>query len=639
MSYENQFFGSRLAFARLLVLLSFLVIITRLWYLQVIYGAFYRDQSENNRTRIVRMLAPRGTIYDREHKILAGNRLTFDIELIMEDVPNVEQTLHLLSEITGRDLAVLQKQLETQKSRHHFEPKVIISDASWEELAKVKARSWELPGVVVDVFPARYYPNNSLAVQVLGYAREIDREQLEILRASGESYRQGDFIGKAGLEKSYEKTLRGQSGELLVEVDAMGNRKKELGKRQDIPGKDLQLTIDLDLQSIAEEALASKKGAIVVMDPNNGEVLALASAPTYDGNIFSRRMQSDDWGQIGSNRAQPLNNRAISQVYPAGSTFKLVTSVAGLNEHELTEDTVYNCPGYYFFANRRWQCHKKTGHGGLNIERALAVSCNSFYFRLGQALGISKIEHYAKMLGLGAVTGIDLPNEVPGIVPSEEWKRKLHGQKWYPGDTLPVSIGQGYIVVSPIQMAVMVSAIANGGTIYKPHVVSKVIDSTTGNVETEMTPTIVRQADVAAETFKIVRKLAAGVVNDDHGTGKAARIEGITVAGKTGTAQVSALGRENLSEALKDHAWFVSFAPVDHPLIASAIIVENGGHGGATSAPIAKKLYEKFFRKKGLLAPEPAADKKEEDVDPDVEEGFSGTSSASDLTTTTNQGD
>lgn len=594
---QNLFFGLRLVFATVFGFVCLSILLMRLWFLQGVYGSYYRDLSENNRLRVVRTQPARGTIFDRDGRVLVTNRPAFNIALIQEDIHDLNVTLKKLSDITGRSVDELRSSLRSQRGRYHFEPKVVIFDASRTEVAAIKANTYQLPGVMIDVVPTRSYPYNSLASQVFGYARQISRKQLD-----GDvdgTYRMGDRVGQDGLEKVWEEQLRGQSGSRNIEVDAMGRRKGELGIVDDIPGRALQLTLDLDLQLVAEEAFKDKRGALVALDPNTGEILALVSAPSYDLNMFATGVQTQQWQQITTDKAHPLTNKAIASSYPIGSTFKLVTSLAGLAEKKLSLTSEFNCSGHFMFAGRPYHCHKKTGHGMVSIKQALTVSCNVFYFHLGQLLGIDLIEKYARMVGLGIATGVDLPGEINGIVPSDAWKRARYGQRWYPGDTLPVSIGQGYLVATPIQMAVMISVIANSGTVFQPYLVNKVIDQVTGEV-TQIASKVVQRSTVNTEVFNEVRSLAASVVNDPRGTGKAAKLDTIVVGGKTGTAQVIGLGKKGDN----DHAWFVTFAPVEKPMLAIAIIVENGGHGGTTAAPIAKQVYEKFFRKKGMLPPE-----------------------------------
>lgn len=611
---ENQFFGKRIAAFTLFSLVALSLMVLRLYYLQGINGSYFRDQSENNRTRTVRTIPPRGLIYDRERKLLVGNRPSFNVTLIPEDVVNLNETLQKLSSVTGRSVESLKERINAQRGRHRFEPKIVIADVPREELAKIVANSIRLPGVIIDTVPARSYPHGTLAAQLFGYIREISKEQL----ANDDFYKRGDLVGQSGIEKSWEEQLRGKAGFKGVEVDARGNRTKELGGDPDEAGNDLELTLDLDLQEAAEKGLSGKKGAVIVLDPNNGEVLALASAPSFDPSIFSGNMQAGEWGKLMSDKSLPMTVRPIASTYPVGSTFKLITTVAALAEKKLTPETQFNCPGYFMFAGRPWKCHKKSGHGMVNLHRALAVSCNAFYFQVGQLLGIELIEKYAKLMGLGVQTGIDLPSEVAGIVPSDEWKRKKYGVRWYPGDTLPVSIGQGYVVASPIQMATMISTIANGGTVYKPHLVKRENYRSAGGAK-DIPSTVVRQTGISPQVMADTREIAAGVVNDKGATGGAAKFEEFRVGGKTGTAQVTVLGREKSAEGLGDHAWFVAMAPVEKPEIALAIIVENGGHGGTAAAPISHQIMEVFFRKKGVLkAPVPEVPVAEEGA---VQEG------------------
>lgn len=593
---EHPFFGYRFSAASLVVSLAFVIIGLRLWYLQCLWGSYYRNESENNRTRAVRILPPRGSIYDRGGRGLVLNRPAFNVALMVEDIPNLEQTLKDISDISGRESETIQTNRARQKSRKHFEPKVIMSDVTREELAKIKANSYRLPGVIVEVLPARAYPDGTLGAQLFGYAREINKKQLEELRGV---YRSGDIVGQSGLEQQWQEYLRGQTGSVQVEVDAMGHRRGELGIADSKAGKDLYLTIDRDLQRVAEEGLAGKKGAVVVVDPRNGEILALASAPSFDANLFSGAMLPEDWQQVSNDKARPLTNRAISQAYPAGSTFKLIMTVAALAHKKISPQTQFNCPGYYLFKGRPYHCHKQSGHGTVDLRRAFTVSCNTYFYQVGQHLGISLIHETATQLGLGERTGIDLPNEEKGIIPSEEWKEKLYGEPWYAGETLSVSIGQGFVTVTPLQMAMAVSIIANGGKSYRPMLVRKVEDPNTGESR-EFKQQLVRTVPIDPEVFSYVRSIATEVVNHPEGTGHKAALQGITVGGKTGTAQVASLARGG-SEESEDHAWFVAFAPAENPTIALAIVVEHGGHGGSVAAPISKQIMEAYFQKQGLL--------------------------------------
>lgn len=599
---DQNTFSNRLIYVYGFVSVMLFLLLVRLWYLQCIYGGYYRDQSENNRIRTVRTIPPRGVIYDRNAKILVSNRPAFDVALIMEDIQDINQLLKTLSEITGRDIEQLKKSLNTPNKGRHFEPRVVMADISWEELTKIKVNSYRLPGVIINSVPTRSYPGATIGAQLLGYAREITKIQLDNLQ-NKEEYHQGDLFGQSGVEKQWENILRGKSGYKQVEVDAMGHRRGELGIIKNQEGNDLYLTLDLDLQQAAENGLAGRKGAVVALDPRNGEVLALASAPAVDANMFSGKMDAQAWEQVTTNKDKPLTNRAISSKYPPGSTFKLFMAMAGLADKKISTQTHINCPGYYMFAGRPYKCHKHSGHGSVDLQKAITVSCNVFFYQLGQLLDIENIEKYGKMFGFGETTGIELPGEDPGILPSDEWKKRVHKQKWYPGDTLPVSIGQGYMNVTPIQMAVGISVLANGGKIFRPHLIKKIYNHQT-NEATEIQGELVRDSEIDPKAIETIRKFSIDVVNDAHGTGKKAALPGITVAGKTGTAQVGVLGKDKLDARFRDHAWFISFAPAENPMIAMAVIVENSGHGGEFAAPISKQVMEVYFKKLGMLKDE-----------------------------------
>ncbi len=599
---DQTAFSKRMVYASSFVCLMFGLLVVRLWYLQCVYGAYFRDLSENNRKRTIRTVPPRGTIFDRNERVMVRNRPSFDVAVILEDTPDINETIRTLSEITGRDPGQLKKQLQSLGRSQHFEPRIVMADVSHEELARVKVNSYRLPGVIINTVPARAYPNGSMAAQILGYSREITRAQLDA-QPDPDRYKTGDFIGQAGIEKQWEEFLRGRSGYIQVEVDAMGHRRGELGIVDDKIGDDLYLTIDSDLQKAAEEGLAGRRGAVIALDPRSGEVLALASSPAVDGNFFSGKMDAQQWESVMTDRNKPLANRAISSKYPPGSTFKLFMAMAGLAEKKISPQTELNCPGYYVLGGRAYRCHKHSGHGAVNMAKAITVSCNAYFYQLGQMLTIGGIEKWTGMFGFGATTGIELPGEDPGILPSEKWKRETKGERWYPGDTIPVSIGQGYLNVTPLQMTVAMAAIANGGTVWKPLLVKRIVNHRTGEI-IDRKAQVARTVDIDKSVFDTIRNFSVNVVNDARGTGKRAKLPGVTVAGKTGTAQTSALGKESLGERFKDHAWFISFAPAEDPMIAMTVIVENSGHGGEFAAPVTKQVMEVYFRKLGMLKEE-----------------------------------
>lgn len=600
VSRQHQVCGKRLQGALLVSVAVLCLLGVRLWYLQVLNGANFRNLSENNRTRAVRTAPPRGMFFDAEDRIIVTNRAAFDVALMLEDVPDVEQTIALLSEITGRDAENLKARMSGSRRSFPFEPRVLMSDVTLEELAKVKVNTYRLPGVVVRVTPRRSYPYQSMAAQLFGYAREISREQLESGRYVG--YRPGDMVGQSGVERSYEKAIQGKSGYVRLEVDARGNRRGELGIVEAQAGSDIYLTLDLDLQLAAERALGERRGAVVAVNPKNGDILAMASSPSFDVNILSGDLRADEWTAIAGNPEHPLSNRAIASAYPPGSTFKLFMGVAGLAEKKISASTTVNCPGFYYFGGRRYRCHKPEGHGAVDLKKAIRVSCNVFFYHLGNLLGVEAIHDYATRFGLGNPTGVDLVGERGGVIPSNKWKLQHIGERWYPGETLSVAVGQGFVSATPIQMALATAALVNGGKVYKPRFIRKVHLSGEEGAPSELPIAPPSEVGVSQEILALVQEAAVSVVNEAGGTGSRTKLDGVLVGGKTGTAQVAALGTGSKSELLKDHAWFIAFGPAEDPTIAMAVIVENSGEGGGVAAaPVAKQVFEAHFRKRGLL--------------------------------------
>ncbi len=605
---DFQNISGRLFWAKCIACFGLSLLATRLWYLQAVQGSYYRDLSTNNRTRTIRTVAARGDILDREGRVLVRNRPSFDVSLMLEDTPDVEGTIEQLAEITHRDPEELKRVFASRRKGRRFEPQVVLPDVSQEELARVKVNTHTLPGVIVTASPTRAYPDGSLAAQVFGYTREISRTQLAQRKADG--YKAGDVIGQSGLEKAFEDVLHGQSGYKKIEVDAVGRRKRELGIVDSSTGSHIYLTLDLDIQRAAQEALGDYKGAVVAVDPRSGEILALASTPSFDVNMFSGQITSAAWNEVAKDTRKPLTNRAISNIYPPGSTIKLLWGVAGLADGLIRPETRKFCPGFFKLGGRRYHCHKRAGHGWVNLREAIRVSCNVFFYELGQEMGISRLSAYMEKFGFGEKSGIILSGEEAGTRPSEQWKIRRFGDRWYPGDTLPVAIGQGYLVVTPLQLAMAISAVANGGTLYRPQLISKIVDSK-GVALKEFAPEVRRTLAVDPRSLALVKEYSEDVVAHERGTAKKSQVEGVRIGGKTGTAQVGSLGMEKLGDRFKDHAWFVSFAPIEEPTIALVVLVENSGHGGTFAAPVAKKVFETYFRKKGIIPYPEVADPEE----------------------------
>lgn len=604
-NFEQSDFGSlrRVNYSLGVILLSFFILLIRLWYLQVVQGDYYRSQSENNRMRTVFVSAPRGLVLDRKMRVMVKNRPAFNVELITEDTPDPEKTLSKLAEVTGLDLAVLKDRLGPSSRRRPFEPRLLLRDIDRDTLAKVSVQRYQLPGVMIGVSPTRDYVLGESSAHVLGYAREVTRDQLRSVRFS--DYRQGDIVGQYGLESAWEEKLRGVSGIQRVEVNARGTRIGEQSFSPEKIGHTLILTLDSELQKTALGALQGQKGAVVAMNPKSGEILALVSAPGFDPNIFTGEMDPKIWRDISMGPDKKLNNRAVQGVYPPGSVFKIVMAAAALASGVTNPNERIFCPGYLNFSGRSYRCHKKEGHGSTDLAGALIQSCDVYFYTIGQRLGVDRIHDFSTRFGLGLPTQIELPSESRGLIPSTDWKRKYFKRKedqiWFPGETLSVSIGQGAVTTTPIQLARAMSALVNGGYLMRPYLVSKVISNDgQGTLLESYEPKILNSLDIDPKILEIVKSGLVGVVNDPRGTGHKAKIGGLTVAGKTGTAQ--AISREtadsskHLAHAYGDHAWFVSYAPAEDPQIVVSVIVENGGHGGAAAAPIARQVLETYFK-------------------------------------------
>jgi penicillin-binding protein 2 len=598
--------------ARLLYVIlafAFLGLISRLVFLQVVSGERYTFLSENNRVRIKRVAGTRGMIFDRQGQLLVDSRPSFDLIFIPEDASDPQETLRLLAHYLKRDEKELLKIFEDGKARAAFDEMVLGRDIDWSAVVAVETHQLELPGVSLRVRPRRSYADGPMAAHVLGYLGEINQRQLKLLKDQG--YVVGDEIGQYGLERRWEELLRGQSGGQQVEVDALGRRMRVLHEVTDVPGYTVHLTLDRELQATAYEALKGKEGTIVALDVSNGAILALASTPAFDPNIFARGIKSEEWSGLIKDQLRPLSNRATQGQYPPGSTFKIIMAIAALEEGVVQPEAYIQDPGFFPFGNRQFRDWKKGGHGAVNLHKAIVESCDTYFYQLGPKLGVDRIAKWARAFGLGEKTGIALDDERAGTIPDTEWKRKRFRQPWFPGETVSVAIGQGYVTVTPIQLANMMAAVANQGKLYRPYLVSKV-ESLDGATVREYGPELIRTVEMKTDTLSRVQKALADVVHGPGGTGGAARSPAILVAGKTGTAQViemkgAYLKSEQLSYFNRDHAWFVSYAPVEKPQIAIAVLVEHGGHGGEAAAPMAKKVYEKFVEMQ-----KPATENKQE---------------------------
>jgi len=476
----------------------------------------------------------------------------------------------------------------------------LVEDIDWRSLVYIENHHYELPGIRIEALPSREYIHGNLLSHTIGYLGHINKK--ELLRHRGENYEVDDQIGKIGLEKIYEKELRGEKGRRYVEIDAQGFEQKELSRQEPLPGDDIQLTIDMDLQEIAEKALAGRAGAVTVLAVNSGEVLALASSPPLDLNAFIGGISTKEWNKMRDNPLKPFYNKAIQGVYPPGSTYKIVTAMAGLTEGVITPQTLIYCNGYMKLHGQRYNCWKRGGHGAVNLHKALAQSCDVYFYQVGLKLGVDKLARYAKSLGLGAKTGLELEGEKGGLVPTSQWKRRKKKEIWQEGETMSLAIGQGFNLTTPLQVCLMTATLSNGGTLYKPQIV-KEIRSSSGKVLRHFSKVVRGKALGNASSYGIIRDGLVAAVNAKHGTGGRARLEDIVVGGKTGTAQVVRLAKyrhipdKEIPYKWRDHAWFTCFAPADKPEIAVTVMVEHGRHGGSGAAPIAKLVLDAYFAK------------------------------------------
>ena len=590
-------FQGRYKYLVVFVGLAFLLIFIRLWSLQVIKGNELRHLSENNRIRIIENPADRGMLFDCKGRVLAHNRPSFEVYLVPEDVKANPEVLIKVGEMLNITPDEIEEKIKAQKRRAPFRPVKIKSDIQWNELALLESNRVFLPGLIVDVRPRRAYDYGDLASHLIGYLGEVDENELRQPREA--PYRMGALIGKYGVEYQWENDLRGMDGGRQIEVDALGREMRPLGAVEPFPGNNLFLTIDSELQKTAEEAYKDKNGALIAMDPKTGRILAMVSKPSFEP--FARNISPEEWRTLAENPHHPLTNKGIQGQYPAGSVFKIITAIAGLESGVITPNTPFPCTGAFPYGDRYFRCWKEGGHGMISLHRAIAESCDIYFYQLGLKLGPDLIARYAHEFGLGKATGILLPHEKSGIVPTSSWKKKRFGTPWYSGETLSFAVGQGYLLTTPLQLLMLISGVANGGKIYLPQVVEK-IEDIYGNTIEEYSPMALGRANVSPKTLQIIQEALKGAVNDPHGTGSACSFKEVNVAGKTGTAQVIAIPEDfkrgeirRIPLRFRDHAWFVAYAPFEDPQISVVVLVEHGGFGATAAAPIAKKVIQKYL--------------------------------------------
>lgn len=561
----------------------FLVLILRLFFLQIWHGNQYRQMAENNRIRLIKTRTPRGIIYDCNNVPLATNRRVFSIffDPVVTNKEEREDSYNKLIRILRNRNANYADELARKGNIYQrMQPRKIAQDVDYSVVAAVREQSLDLPGVYVKDEFIRYYPLYEGGAHLLGYLRGITVDELQ--EPEYEEYDLSDVVGRDGLERVYEKQLRGQAGGWQIEVDALGRKKRDLGELPSIPGSNLVLNVDARLQKKAVDLLSGKRGAIVAMDPNTGGIKALVSEPSYDPNLLSGYITHSQWAKIANDPGRPFNNRAISGTYPPGSIFKLITALAGLESGKITPNTTFVCGGSYRLGKWTFKCTHT--HGAVNLNRAIGLSCNVYFYNVAQKVGIEKLLYLAAQFGFGEKTGIDLQKERRGFLPTREWKKKNRREGWYLGDTVQLGIGQGFLLASPIQIMNVVSTIANGGTVYKPMVVRQVEDGG-GKILQKFQPVALHKIQLNPDQLNLVRKGMWTVVNG-AGTATNARIPGLELAGKTGTAQSGTGG--------KDIAWFCAYGPYEKPGLTVLAIVEEGGYGAVAAAPLVRDMFREW---------------------------------------------
>ena len=585
----------RLMIAQSIITVVFSILAVSFWALQVVQHAKFEEMAENNHQRTLPLRAPRGIVFDRDGKILVENRQSYSISIVREHTKDLNRTIRLLAGVLGVEESAVKAIVERHRREPPYRPITIVQDATLAQVAAVIARRLDFEsGVLVEQVPTRRYPE-TLAAHLFGYVGEVSDKDV----AEGDSLKSGDIVGQAGVEKIYNALLMGEDGAKRVVVNSVGREIRTLEEDEPREGKRLQLTIDLDMQEAVEDAIKATpfNGAAVVLDPKDGAVLAFASLPAYDPNAFAVGIDRATWASLNTDELRPLNDRAIQGRYSPGSTFKMAVGLAALEEGVITPEFRVSCAGHANFYGRDFKCWKKGGHGSVDLRQAIEQSCDVYFYTVGNMVGIDRINKWATALGLGVKSGIDLPNEVQGLVPSTEWKRERMHEKWYAGETISVAIGQGQVSVTPVSMAVYMATLANGGTRITPHLL-KAVDDGSGWKPVPV-PAPQSQVSIDQKKLQAIRDGLWGVVNGG-GTGGRARLVGYDVAGKTGTAQViSNTGRAaaRTSKNLRDHGWFVFFAPRDNPQVAGVVFLEHGIHG-PNAAIVAHHILETFFAKK-----------------------------------------
>jgi penicillin-binding protein 2 len=596
---ELHLLKKRIDFATAITIFLVALLVVRLWYLQIHKGAEFTKMAEQNRIRIMDIAAPRGNILDRHGRVMVSNRPFFNVVWLREDSPDPDLVIKRLAKILDEEVTVLWERVRGASGNPRFMPLRLKEDIDWNTLVYIENNRFDLPGVRIEVLPSRDYLFGDMASHLIGYLGEINQNELR--QYVDHNYRGGDLIGKTGIEKVHESYLRGEKGRSYLEVDVHGFEQKQLSMQDSLPGNDLFLTLDLDLQYAAEQAMADKAGTIIATEVNTGRLLVLASSPPLNLEDFVGGISRTAWQELLDNPRHPLLNKSIQGQYPPASTYKIITALAALVEKVVTPETSFFCSGSIQFRNRRYHCWKPSGHGHVDLKKGLAESCDVYFYQVAQKLGVDTIARFATSFGLGKRTGIELEHERPGLIPTAAWKQNRFKEPWQDGETLSISIGQGFNLTTPLQVNQMTAALANGGLIYRPQFIEMIQDMD-GEILAQFQPELEGKTLGDEKSLKLIREALVSAVNDRHGTGARARLHDVVVAGKTGTAQVVRLEKFQSHEEgevpyqHRDHAWFTAFAPAENPEIAVTVLVEHGGGGGSVAAPIAKVVLERYFQ-------------------------------------------
>ena len=612
VSQQGDFrdFRNKFKWSFILVVFSILILLGRIWYLQIIKGEHFYYFSRSNSFKLVESPATRGRIIDEASVVMADSRPSYQARLNKQYVSDMDNSIIALASLMDVGQEKITQALDEAKGQAGFLPIIVGSQLKHDQLARLEVNKVFFPGLETAAIPMRFYPYQEATFHLLGYLGEVSKEELSELRiVHPDTYKQGDFIGKAGIEKLGDIYLKGIDGGEQVAVDALGRRTDEvlfvrsLQHKKPIPGNDVILTINMEMQTKAKELFDRKEhaGSAVVINVNNGSLITLYSSPSLDPTMFARGITKREWAKIHENIKKPLIDKSLSGQYPPGSTFKIFTALAGLEEKIIKPSDKIFCPGYYKFGRRTYRCWKKWGHEGVDLHKAIVESCDVYFYQLGEKLGIDRLAKYAKRFGLGSLTDIGINNEQPGLIPTKAWKLRARNEEWIEGETLSAAIGQGYNLVTPLQMARAVAALVNGGTLYNPWIIEKIV-SPEGEVIKRFQSEKSGNIEISQESIQVVLDALRDVVQQPGGTAHWTRLIEVVHGGKTGTSQVVRLEEnvrrlktEEIDYLLRDHSWFVAFAPVENPEIALAVMVEHGGHGSTAAAPIARDLIKKYM--------------------------------------------